>query len=106
MRSPAFTLDPLGMSFVRVMGPPWLKIWGTRTLEECTASTMPVTRTSRFTRGASGAAAWVTGGVGREQAARRSKRAAIGKDDIIGLVSAIRRRKRDKCLAGFTVYFS
>jgi hypothetical protein len=44
--------------------------------------------------------------VGREQAARKRRRAATGKVDFIGLVSAIRRRKGDKCLAGFTVYFS
>ena len=89
------------MSLVRVMGPPWLQIWGTRILEERTASTMPVTRTSRLARGVSGAAAWATGGTVREQAARKGRRRATDKDEVIGLVSAIRRRWGSKCLAEF-----
>src|ERR1035437_8442505 len=104
-RSPSLTLEPLGMSLVRVMGPPWLQIWGTRILEERTASTMPATRTSRLARGVSGGAAWVTGGVEGEQAARRRSGMATDSDDVMGIVSAIRRRKWGKCLAELRVFF-
>src|ERR1017187_5918608 len=106
MRSPSWTLEPLGMSLVSVMGPPWLQIWGTRILEERTASTMPLTRTSRLARGASGGAAWVTGGVVREQEARKRRGIAIDSGDVMGLVSAIRRRKGGKCLAESHVNFA
>src|ERR1035437_9324645 len=110
MRSPSLTLEPLGMSLVRVMGPPCLQIWGTRILEERTASTMPLTRTSRLARGVSGevcgGAAWVTGGGEGEQEARKRRGIATESDEVMGLVSAIRRRKGGKCLAGFWIYFA
>jgi hypothetical protein len=88
------------------MGPPWLQIWGTRILEEWTASTVPVTRTSRLTRGASGAAARVTVGVGREQEVRRRIGITDFHGKVIGIVSAIRRRQAGKCLAIFQINFA
>ena len=78
-------------------------------MEERTASTMPLTRTSRLARGVSGevsgGAAWVTGGVEGEQEARKRRGIATASDEVMGPVSAIRRRKGGKCLAEFRVYF-
>src|SRR4051794_19457346 len=77
MRSPSFTREPLAISLVRVMRLNWPEIWGTRIFVEWTASTVPVTRTSRARRGGSAGAAWVTAGVGREQELTIRIRAAM-----------------------------
>jgi len=42
----------------------------------------------------------------REQEARKRSGIATDSDDVIGLVSAIRRREWGKCLAEFGIYFA
>src|SRR5215471_12011058 len=69
MRSPSLAMTPFGISLVRVTGPPCPQICGTRTLEERTASIVPVNRTSRlalWSSLATGGAARATGDEGRE----------------------------------------
>src|SRR5689334_8413761 len=67
------------MILVNVIRLYWPKSWGTTTLVECTASTVPVTRISRARLGGSAlgvSAAGVTVGAGREHEQRRKRTAA------------------------------